>query len=259
MHGRFIVHNIVVIQDLVRQYGRKNVSHRCLMKIVLQTAYDTVDWLFLEEMLQHLGFPMHFVKLVMRCVTTPMFSLLINGNMKGYFKSSRGLRQGDPISPLLFVICMEYLSRVLLKMSEMTQFQFHPRCREVRMTHMCFTDDLILCCKAEFPSAYLILRAFKFLSDSSVLEANVGKSAVYCCGMTDRDVQRIVDAYGFVRSHLPFRYLGVPIYSKRISKAQCELIVEKMTARIRVWRTRNLSYSARTHLFNSVLLCLHRY
>ncbi|XP_056698510.1 uncharacterized protein [Spinacia oleracea] len=65
VHGRFIVHNIMVVQDLVRQYGRKGVKPSCLMKIDLQKAYDTVDWQFLQEMLEHLEFPQHFVNLVM--------------------------------------------------------------------------------------------------------------------------------------------------------------------------------------------------
>ncbi|XP_056695390.1 uncharacterized protein [Spinacia oleracea] len=57
VHGRFIVHNIMVVQDMVRQYGRKGVKPSCLMKIDLQKAYDTVDWQFLQEMLEHLDFP----------------------------------------------------------------------------------------------------------------------------------------------------------------------------------------------------------
>ncbi|XP_056691888.1 uncharacterized protein [Spinacia oleracea] len=87
VHGRYIVHNIMVVQDLVRHYGRKGVKPSCLMKIDFQKAYDTVDWSFLKEMLVALDFPEHFVNLVMECVTTPMFSLMINGSMHGFFKS----------------------------------------------------------------------------------------------------------------------------------------------------------------------------
>lgn len=117
------MHNIIVVQDLVKHYGRKNVKPSWLMKIYLHKAYDTFDWLFLKAMLEQLGFHVHFVKLIMECVTTPMFSLMINGTMKGFFKSQRGLRQGDPTSPLLFVICMQYPSRILQKMSYLAQFQ----------------------------------------------------------------------------------------------------------------------------------------
>ncbi|XP_021835684.1 uncharacterized protein [Spinacia oleracea] len=193
----------------------------------------------------------------MECVTTPMFSLMLNGSMHGFFKSKRGLRQGDPISLLLFVVCMEYLSRVLHKMSDMSQFQYHPRCKELKLTHLCFADVLILCYKGEFPSAYLILQAFKLFHATSGLKANQQKSSIYFHGMSNEVIQIIINVSGFTRSQLPFKYLGVPICAKRISVAQCGMLVDKMTTRIKMWSTRNLSYVARMQLINSVLLSLH--
>ncbi|XP_048503151.2 uncharacterized mitochondrial protein AtMg01250-like [Beta vulgaris subsp. vulgaris] len=175
----------------------------------LQKAYDTVDWQFLQEMLQHLEFPEDFTELIMECVTTPKFSIMVNGSMQGYFSSARGLRQGDPMSPLLFVLCMEYLSRVLNEVSNLPQFQFHPNCKALKLTHLCFADDLIFCCKGEFPSVYLLLQAFKLFSSTSGLKANMDKSSLYCCGMKGRDIQRVVDASGLQVSSLPFKYLGV--------------------------------------------------
>lgn len=102
----------------------------------------------------------------MECVTTPKFSLMINGVMKGHLFSSRGLRQGDPMSSLLFVLCMEYLSRVLKMVGDMEQFKFHTNCHVVKLRHMCFADDLILCCKGKFQSIYLLLQAFTLFSDT---------------------------------------------------------------------------------------------
>ena len=235
----------MVLQDLVKHYGRKQVKPSCLMKIDLQKAYDIISWEFLDEMLSAPGFPTTFKGLIMECVSTPMFSIILNGTMRGFFKSSRGLRQGDPISLLLFVLCIEYLSIILTKLTELEQFQYHPRCKEMKLTHMCFADDLIMCCKGEYVSAYLMLRAFKLFSETSGLKANVGKSAMF--------------NYCFVQQSLPFTYLGISICANKLIAAQCEVLTEKMTARIRVWSSRNLSYSARVQLINYVLLSLHMY
>ncbi|XP_056690588.1 uncharacterized protein [Spinacia oleracea] len=135
----------------------------------------------------------------------------------------------------------------------------HPRCRDIKLTHLCFANDLILCSKGDFPSIYLLLQAFKLFSITSGLSANIQKSSVYCHGMTESDVNRVIAASGFTRSALPFRYLGVPICSKKITAAQCEMLVDKVTARIKVWSSRNLSYTARMQLINAVLLSIHMY
>ena len=85
------------------------------------------------------------------------------------------------------------------------------------------------------------------------------KSSLYCSGMKGSDVQRIIEALGLQISALPFRYLGVHICSKKILVAQCDGLVERMAASIRIWSTRHLCYSARMLLVNTVLMSLHQY
>ncbi|XP_056688078.1 uncharacterized protein [Spinacia oleracea] len=144
-------------------------------------------------------------------------------------------------------------------MSEHHLFQFHARCQGIKLTHLCFADDLIMCSKGEFPSVYLMLQAFKLFSDSTGLLANKHKSAIYYCGMRESDCARIVSVSGLTRSNLPFKYLGVSICAKRISAAQCDVLVDRMISRIKIWSSRNLSYTARVQLINSVLLSVHVY
>ncbi|XP_074305902.1 secreted RxLR effector protein 78-like [Silene latifolia] len=117
------------------------------MKLDLQKAYDSIEWSFLKDMLKALNFPNHFIYLLMECVTTPHYSLSLNGELFGYFQGKRGLRQGDPLSPLLFTICLEYLSRILNRLTELDGFKHHPLFMKLNLTHLCFADDLLVFCR----------------------------------------------------------------------------------------------------------------
>lgn len=85
------------------------------MKLDLNKAYDQVEWAFLEAMMVKWGFAREWVKVILTCVTSVSYSFLINGKPRGYAIPSRGLWQGDPISPYLFLLCVEGLSALITK------------------------------------------------------------------------------------------------------------------------------------------------
>jgi hypothetical protein len=97
--GRYMSDNINLVQELLRQYGKKRSSPRCLLKVDFKKAFDFVQWEFLESLLHHLGFPAKFVILLMQCVSSASYSVAVNGDIHGFFSGHNGVRQGDPLSP----------------------------------------------------------------------------------------------------------------------------------------------------------------
>ncbi|XP_062094228.1 uncharacterized protein LOC133800288 [Humulus lupulus] len=154
--NRSLAHNVLILQDLLKGYNRKRISPRCLMKIDISKAYDSIDWDFLENLLNAYKFPGRFIRWIMICLRGSSYCILMNGQLQGSFKGGKGLRQGDPISPLLFVLVMEYLTRAFHGAAKDKKFRFHPLCKSLNITNLCFADDLLLVCKAHASSIQII-------------------------------------------------------------------------------------------------------
>ncbi|CAH1436138.1 unnamed protein product [Lactuca virosa] len=170
--GRSIVDNILLAQELMVGYKNKRGVPKCTIKIDIQKAYDTVDWNFLSRILQGFGFHTIMIQWIMACVSTPWFMLNFNGEDHGYFEGKRGLRQGDPLSPYLFTIVMEVFNIILLKKIEAGQnFKFHSKCMSLKITHLCFADDLLVFSYGNGNSARVIRDALDEFKKVSGLKA----------------------------------------------------------------------------------------
>ncbi|XP_059310806.1 uncharacterized protein LOC132062204 [Lycium ferocissimum] len=189
------------------------------------------------------GLPNRMVEWVITCVTTVSYSLVINGGLTERFQAKKGLRQGDPMSPYLFVLVMEYLNRSLKQLRYDPNFNYHPKCSRQELVHICFADDLIMCCRADKGSIQLMMKAFEHFSSVSGLQANLDKSSFYVAGVTDEFRDQILQEMRFTLGEIPFKYLGVPLSSRKLTIQQCMPLVEKIIARIRCWSSKLLSYS----------------
>lgn len=142
----------------------------------------------------------------------------------GILKEGEGLRQGDPMSPLLFVLVMEYLTRTLQTMSLLTDFRFHPRCKEQRLTYLLFTDDLMIFCKGTVASVNRVVETLKHFSVVTGLEANLEKSSVFLAGVEDNIRDQILAMTVVSMGKLPIRYLGLPLSPRKWRKMDCHAL-----------------------------------
>ena len=164
---------------------------------------------FLRDMMIALNFPTHFIHVVMACITSTSYTLMLNGCPTPTFQAKRGLCQGDPLSPLLFVIGMEYPSWSLKSVEDI--YGFHHRCRRTKLSQLCFADDLMLFCKGDISSVRVLYQCIQSFSQASGLQANASKSVVYTAGVDTFTNRVICDLTHFPLGTLPFRYLGGPL------------------------------------------------
>ncbi|KAL2235742.1 UNVERIFIED_CONTAM: hypothetical protein Sindi_1306400 [Sesamum indicum] len=155
---RSIGDNIMLAQELFSGYNQMCLPPRCALKMDIRKAYDTVEWDFFLIVLQLFGFPPKFTRWIEECVSTTSFSIGLNGIPHGFFTRARGLRQGDPLSPYLFVLVMEALHLGFLQRIEQDmQFTYHWKCESSKVFQFEFANDLLLFCRADFDS----IRVFK--------------------------------------------------------------------------------------------------
>lgn len=133
----------------------------------------------------------------MKCVTSISYRYSLNGHHSRLLKARRGLIQGDPISPLLFVLMMEYLHRCFGQLAYQPYFNYYPKCEKLKLTNICFADDLLLFIRGDEKSIQLMMEHFHSFSAATGLVANKAKCKVYFGGISAEVKNRILQETGF--------------------------------------------------------------
>ncbi|KAL2250076.1 UNVERIFIED_CONTAM: hypothetical protein Sindi_2481300 [Sesamum indicum] len=242
--GRSIGDNIMLAQELFIGYNQTRLPPWCALKVDTRKAYDTVEWDFMIAVMELFGFPSNFMKWIETCITTPSFSVGLNGKPHGFFRGARGLCQGDPLSLYLFVLVMEVLHLGFLQLINHDElFSFHWKSDTARVFQLGFADDLLLFCRTDMDSIGVFKTGLDRFAEWSGLRQNVQKSHLIISRSAQGLRKEMLIALGFQEGVIPMRYLGLPLLSSRLTIANCRPLLLKIDKRIAGWEGMALSYA----------------
>ena len=151
MHGMLITDNVLVSFETMHHISNKKIGKmgEITLKLDMSKAYDRVEWGCLEKIMEKLGFDERWRGLVMRCVRTVTYSIKINGSPKGHIIPSRGIHQGDPLSPYFFLLCAKGLLTLIKVSVACSNMKGVSVCQGgPNLSHLFFVDDSLIFCKA---------------------------------------------------------------------------------------------------------------
>lgn len=225
------------------------------IKVDLEKAFDKLSWSFIQDTLEDLGLPSRIISLIMHCISTPSMQILWKGRPTESFCPSRGIRQGDPLSPYIFILCMERLSQAITKEVRNGNWEaIKLGHRGSPISHLFFADDLFLFSGTSQNQLALIKRMLDDFCDASGQVISQSKTRMFFSkNITKREADRIGETLPFQRSHNLGNYLGVPLLHDRVTKDTYGYLIDKVQRRLASWKASSLSLAGRMTLAKSML------
>lgn len=258
--GRQILDGIVILNETIHE--AKLRKKKCfIFKIDFEKAYDSVIWDFLDDMMTVLNFDPKWRLWIKACVSSASASVLVNGSPSAEFKLEKGLRQGDPLSPFLYLVVAEGLNllikrainRGLLEAVEIGS-------EKIPISHLQYADDTIFMCpdKGEnIGSIKWVLRIFELLL--SGLKVNFSKSNLYGINIDAIRLREKADLLGCEVGMGPINYLGLKVGVNHRNSSSWTTIVQRIRNRIETWSGKHISLAGRVTLIQAVLSALPTY
>ncbi|GKV24110.1 hypothetical protein SLEP1_g33762 [Rubroshorea leprosula] len=254
--GRQLVDGVVIANEVIDEAKRKK-KRSFLFKVDFEKAYDKVSWDFLDYMLMRMGFCCTWRGWILECLQSSMVSVLVNGSPSRQFPVSKGLRQGDPLSPFLFLIVAEGLNGLTSSAVEKELYKGVTVGKDaVMVTHLQFADDTIFFGEATEDNIMVIksiMRSFELLSG---LKINFQKSQLMGINVEDGWVSKMAYILCCKEGILPFKYLGIPIGGNHRRISMWQPLLDSFKKKLTRWKGRHLSLGGRITLINSVLTSL---
>ncbi|CAM8892705.1 unnamed protein product [Rhodiola kirilowii] len=226
-----------------------------MIKLDMSKAYDRLSWRFLLHMLRSFGFSEQWCDLIYRNISNCWYSISWEGEKYGHFKSNRGVRQGDPLSPNLFILTMEYFSQLLNRAVINRQVMpYKPKGGKMRIHHLLYADDMLVFSNGHKNSMKRLTNLIGHFCDVSGQMLNPAKSMIYFSeGIIFKRRKTIIEMTKFQEGKFPVIYLGAPLFCGRSKISYFNHLEEVVKGKIAGWSKNFLSIGGRATLINAVL------
>lgn len=261
--GRLIQDNLIVAHEAFHALRKKDKGGKDHMaiKLDMNKAYDRLDWGFLKNILLCFGFDPGWVAMVMKLVTSVTYAYKVNGFTSATLIPKRGLRQGDPLSPYLFILAVDVLSLLIHKSVVDGRLEGFCLARGApTLTHLLFADDALLFSKASPQNAFELVRVLNLYSRCSGQRINLAKSGLICGKFVREDCkQNLSRMLGMECWENPGKYLGLPGDWGRSKSNGLDWIKERVVSKLQGWREGLLNQAGKEVLIKSVIQAIPSY
>ncbi|CAL5339713.1 unnamed protein product [Camellia sinensis] len=243
LRGRSILDGVLIANEVVDGW-HKSKKTGLLFKLDFEKAFDSINWNFLFSMLTNFGFGQKWISWMRECVSTARISVLINGSPTKEFSPQKGLRQGDPLSPLLFNLVVEALNILFQRAMELNLLKgVSIGFNQVRLSYLQFADDSLLFCEAKLSEVLALKRLLRCFEMASGLKINYHKSVVCGVGVSISELAVFASLLNCKTQTLPLKYLGLPLGANPRRKKTWQPVIDKFKLRLAGWKRRLLSFA----------------
>ncbi|GJS48269.1 RNA-directed DNA polymerase, eukaryota [Tanacetum coccineum] len=246
LDGPFILNEVI-------QWCKLKKKQSLIFKVDFEKAYDSVRWDFLDDVLKKFGFGNKWCAWIQSCLRSSRGSIIINGSPTEEFQFFKGLKQGDPLSPFLFILIMESLHLSFQRVVDVGMFKGINLSPLVNLSHMFYADDAVFVgqwCDGNINTLVYVLECF---FQASGLRINMCKSKIMGVNVGDEKVKSAASKLGCLILKTPFSYLGTKVGGNMSRVQAWTEVVDKVKSRLSNWKMKSLSIGGRLTLLKSVL------